>query len=136
MTRFVIDSSAEFCEDRVMEMPMLPISLNALRSRRFWRLTAALLCSFVVFAGFASADDDEHDHDKALRAVERGEIRSLDQVLAAVRARMPGDVVGVELEREHGSWIYEFKIIDPAGQLKEVEVDAKTTAILKVEDDD
>lgn len=114
----------------------IPISLNALRSRRIWRLAAALLCSLVVFAGFAGADDDEHDHDKALRAVERGEIQSLDQVLAAVRARMPGDVVGVELEQEHGSWIYEFKIIDPAGQLKEVEVDAKTTAILKVEDDD
>ena len=119
-----------------MEMPMLPTSLNAPRSRRSWRLAAALLCSLVVFAGFADADDDEHDHDKALRAVERGEIQSLDQVLAAVRASIPGDVVGVELEREHGSWIYEFKIIDPSGQLKEVEVDARTTAILKVEDDD
>ena len=32
--------------------------------------------------------------------------------------------------------VYKFKVLTPAGKLKEVKVDAKTAKILKVEDDD
>ena len=49
---------------------------------------------------------------------------------------MPGTILGVELDVENGRIVYEFDIVDPDGKLKEVEVDAATGDILKVEDDD
>ncbi len=38
---------------------------------------------------------------------------------------MPGEIVGVEIEREKtGAFVYEFKVLTPGGYLKEVDVDA------------
>jgi uncharacterized membrane protein YkoI len=49
---------------------------------------------------------------------------------------MAGEIVGVELETDvPGALVYEFKILTPEGKLKEVDVDAKTAKILKVEDE-
>lgn len=78
----------------------------------------------------ARADDDQA---AARRAVEAGEIRPLDEVLAVARKAVPGDVVKLDLKREKGRWVYELKILDQAGKRREVEIDAKTLA---VEDDD
>jgi uncharacterized membrane protein YkoI len=41
----------------------------------------------------------------------------------------------VELEREHGRWVYEFKIVDAGGRLLEVYVDARTGALLPAGED-
>jgi len=75
----------------------------------------------------------EHDYDRARRAVERGEALALAEILTKVRADLGGEVVGVEFERKRERWIYEFKVIDPAGRLWEVYVDAATATILKRE---
>jgi uncharacterized membrane protein YkoI len=74
-----------------------------------------------------------HDHDRARAALERGEVRPVAEVLAAVSAQVPGDVVEVELERERGRWAYEFKIIAPDGRILEVLVDAATATVIKSE---
>ena len=37
---------------------------------------------------------------------------------------------------DDGSIVYEFDVVDPSGKLKEVDVDAATGTILKIEDDD
>jgi uncharacterized membrane protein YkoI len=81
----------------------------------------------------AALADRERDHDRARHAVERGEALALGDILTRVRSDLGGDVVGVEFEREHERWVYEFKVIDPAGRLREVYVDAATAAILKRE---
>ena len=75
----------------------------------------------------------EHDHERARRALERGEIRPLSEILASVRARIPGEVVKVEIEREDGVWVYELKIVAKDGRFLEVYVDAKTARIIKIE---
>ncbi|HEY7607656.1 MAG TPA: PepSY domain-containing protein [Alphaproteobacteria bacterium] len=86
-----------------------------------------------LLAAPALADeDDKHDHDRARRALERGEVLPLERILAAVRAQVPGEVVGVELEREHGAWVYEVRVIDPSGRRLDVRVDAAKGAILKI----
>jgi uncharacterized membrane protein YkoI len=72
---------------------------------------------------------DSHDQDAARQAVERGEIRPLTDILAAVRGKLPGEVVGVEIESEKGHWIYEFRVLDGKGRLFEVYVDARSGAI-------
>lgn len=82
----------------------------------------------------ALADDDEHDHDRARRALERGEIVPLPRILARVERDQPGQVVEVELEREHGRWIYEIKLVKPGGALVALEYDARDGSPLRRED--
>ncbi|MBR0843245.1 PepSY domain-containing protein [Bradyrhizobium liaoningense] len=66
------------------------------------------------------------DHDDARRAVEAGEIRPLEEILNTIRSKLPGEVVGVKLEREAGTWTYEFRVVDGKGRLFEIHVDAKS----------
>jgi len=77
---------------------------------------------------------DHRDHDAVRQAVERGEIRSLAEILAAVRGQLPGEVVGVEVEHKNGRWLYEFKVVDHNGRLFEVYVDARTAAIERIKE--
>ncbi len=67
-----------------------------------------------------------HDEDEARHALENGEVLPLERVLAGLGSAVPGEVSGLELEKENGIWIYEFKIISPDGQMLKVRVDAKT----------
>lgn len=77
---------------------------------------------------------DEIDRDALRNAVQRGEIRSLAEILKTVRDKLPGKVAGVEVEREHGRWLYEFRVVDPNGRLFEVYVDARSATIEKVKE--
>lgn len=80
-------------------------------------------------------EDEDHDHDRARRALKEGRARPLGEILDLVRAQLGGEVVGVEFEREKDHYVYEFKIITPAGRLREVYVDAMTAEILRSEED-
>jgi uncharacterized membrane protein YkoI len=80
-------------------------------------------------------EDDDHVHDRARRAVERGETLPIAELMERLKTRVPGQVVGVEFEREHGKWIYEFKVIDDTGRLVEVYVDAQSGTVLSMEED-
>ena len=95
-------------------------------------LLAAALLSAVAPAAVAS--DDEHERDAVHRAVEAGEIKSLTDILAAVRGKLPGDVAGVEIEREDGRWRYEFRVVDDKGRLYEVQVDARSGKIERIKE--
>ena len=72
---------------------------------------------------------DSRDHDLVRRAVERGEIRPLSEILKEVRDKLPGEITGVEAERKNGRWRYEFRVVDRKGRLFEVYVDAQTGEI-------
>ena len=88
----------------------------------------------LLLAGAAVADSLDHDHDRARAALGRGEVRPLALILETVTAEIPGEVVEVELEREHGAWVYEFKVIAPDGHVLEVLVDAASGALLEHEE--
>ncbi len=75
-------------------------------------------------------EDDDHAYDRARRAVDRGESLPIAELLERLKTQVSGEVVGVEFEREHGKWVYEFKIIDTSGRLVEVYVDAHTGKVL------
>ena len=83
-----------------------------------------------------TARADDTDHDLARRLLEEGRIRPLAEVVAAVEAKVPGKMLEVEFELEHGVYIYEIKMLRADGRVQEVEVDAASGTILKVEDDD
>lgn len=84
--------------------------------------------------GIAAQDSNcARSQDCAFDAREQGKIRPLSEVLAAARAAVPGEVVKIELEREDGIWVYEIKILTPSGHRREVELNAETLAILKID---
>lgn len=84
----------------------------------------------------ADWDDEDHSYDRARRASERGEILPLSTIYERALARVPGRVLEAELERKHGLWVYELKILDAAGRLLEVYLDASTGALLDHEEED
>ena len=75
-----------------------------------------------------------NERDDMRHAVERGEIHSLAEILAALRGKLPGEVAGVEIERKNGHWFYEFRVIDNKGRLFEVYVDARTAVIERMKE--
>lgn len=102
------------------------------------RFLLPLAMSMAAGAPAAWADDDEseeeeHDHDRAREAVERGEALPLEQVLAAIRGRIDGQIIGVEFERDHGVWIYEFRVVEDGGRVVEILADARTAEIVGIE---
>jgi uncharacterized membrane protein YkoI len=101
------------------------------------RLCHALVALSILLsaASPALADESRRDQDEAREAVERGAIRPLEEILAKLRERFPGDVVKIKLEREHGLWVYEFRLLDPRGRLREITVDAATGAVTESGED-
>ncbi len=97
----------------------------------------AALCALILTApAYARDDDDAADQALARKALQEGRIRALSEITEQVKAKLPGTILAVELEVEHGRIVYEFKVVDPAGKLMEVEVDAATAEIVSIEDDD
>jgi uncharacterized membrane protein YkoI len=93
-------------------------------------LTAIGFGAAAALLPLAVSADRGRDYEQARRAVEQGEVLALAEILTRVRTDLGGEVVGVEFERKHDRWVYEFKVIDAAGRLWEVYVDATTAAIL------
>jgi uncharacterized membrane protein YkoI len=71
------------------------------------------------------------DHERARAALQAGEVLPLPQLLERVAREQPGQVLAVELEREDGRWVYELKLLDPAGRLVKLEVDARSAELLR-----
>lgn len=51
-------------------------------------------------------------------------------------ARVPGQIIHVDLDMEHGVLVYEVFILSDQGRVFEVEVNAKTGRIMKVDQED
>lgn len=106
------------------------------RSKRC--LIVGLLFTLVAAPVAAPAiADDDLDHELARQALSEGRIRPLTEILETLKTEFPGQILGVELESKGvNSFIYEFKVLTPDGKLKEVKVDAATSKILTIQDDD
>lgn len=73
------------------------------------------------------------DHDQAHAALRRGEIKSLDDILEAVKLA-PGDsFVEIDLDRSDGRWIYELTVLTASGRYRVVTFDAASAEIIKEE---
>lgn len=68
-------------------------------------------------------------------AVARGEVLSLDKILRITERHVPGEVLKVELERWEKGLKYEVKVLAGTGRVREVELDARTGALIKIEND-
>jgi uncharacterized membrane protein YkoI len=91
-----------------------------------------VLC--LLFSHPAHSDDD---HERARRALQKGDIRSLTDIMGQLRAELGGEVIEIKLKNRKGNrnFAYEFKVLTPKGRVSEVLVDATTARILEREVD-
>lgn len=101
--------------------------LDPPRFRSLPRTALAVLLGGLLTAAQAS---DDGDHERAREAVKSGQVLPLRAVLDRLEREHPGEVLEVELEREHGQWRYEVKLLQRDGQLVKLELDARTAAVL------
>jgi uncharacterized membrane protein YkoI len=115
-----------------MENPISDTAMSGRKSSKGLRaaLSAALLLA-LLGAGAGQAGDG-HDHDRARRALESGEILPLRTILERVERDYPGQIMEVELEREDARWIYEIKLLRTGGALVKIEIDARDGALLGI----
>ena len=102
-------------------------------SRQTWSLLLAT--GLLLFGGVTGLADDD-DHELARRALEEGRALPFAEILAKMKPDLPGKVIEVVLEIDDGNLVYDLKVLSPKGRLQEIEVDAATGKILKMEDDD
>jgi uncharacterized membrane protein YkoI len=76
---------------------------------------------------------DAQDHDDALGARARGEIKSLDEILQTLTPRKSDRMVDVVLERRDGRYIYEVTWLTKTGRYRIFTIDATDGRILKDE---
>jgi uncharacterized membrane protein YkoI len=109
------------------------------------RSVSASTVRILVAIGLAAAPVAAGAQDKAARrtqelreirtAVARGQLVPLPRIMAIAQSRVHGDLLKVALEKNRELLIYEVKILAASGQVREVKIDAKTGAVLSVEDD-
>lgn len=106
-----------------------------MRLRRNLIMVALVVALVAAASQLADArDQDELRRDEVRRAVETGQIRSLADILKAVREKLPGEVAGVEIDRKDGRWRYEFRVVDGQGRLFEVYIDARSGEIERIKE--
>jgi len=108
-------------------------------------LVAALSgASFTFLAPtVAFSDDHDSDDDSKMRsatevraAVAQGQLLPLPRILQLAQAHVSGDPIKIELKSKHGRLEYEVKILTQTGRVREVKLDARTGAILKIDEED
>jgi len=96
---------------------------------------AVLIAAGATMQPVAWAKDDKckREQDCALQALKSGEIRPLTDVLAVAREKLPGEVIKIELDRDDGVWVYEIKVLTDSGKRREIEINAQTLAVIKID---
>ncbi len=83
--------------------------------------------------------DDDEESDASQKANQAKYAREAKITMAQAKEialkRVPGTITDQELEKEKGKLLYSFDVKDANGKSFYVEIDAKTGAILKVEED-
>lgn len=79
----------------------------------------------------------DHNHDDIRYLRNTGQILSLETIIAYHRRRNPGgQLLEAELELKRGRHVYELKILDDDGAVREFEYDARTGDLWNLERED
>jgi len=97
-------------------------------------LVAAILVSFTL--PVQAGEDISYVEARKLQA--SGEILSFEKIAEIARKIKPGEILETELERSRksGLYIYELEILDANGVVWELDINAKTGELMKIEIDD
>ena len=91
-------------------------------------IVGGLACALSVALTAVAGERPRVEEVRQLR--EAGKILPAEEILMRSRKLQPGQVVGLELERERGRLIYEVKLIDNANKFHKLELDAATGDVL------
>lgn len=82
-------------------------------------------------------EKDDDGEDDEVSSEERKAVKiSAEQARRTALERVAGTIVEEELEKENGRIVYSIEIRDKNQKVFDVEVDAETGAIVKVEEED
>lgn len=99
------------------------------------RFLLLLLLIGVSISGMqAAASEDDHELARKLR--DAGEILALEEIVRYARSAKSGELLETELERNDGRYVYEVDILDKAGQVWELKLDAASGRLIEMERDD
>ncbi len=94
----------------------------------------AVISDISIPYAYADNDGSGRSHQRFIRkAVQQKQILPLGKIKQYIENKTKSEIIYIELEREHGQWVYEFKIVDRHGHLREIYVDATNGKILKSE---
>lgn len=102
-------------------------------------LLPALLITFISISTVIAANhknDHDDDHKDARQLVISGDIMPLEKILETVYKTHQGHILEVELEQDDNVYSYEIELLDKNNKVWEIEVDAVTGKLLKVEEED
>ena len=100
----------------------------------FSKMFMSLLIFFVLFQKNIFSETI-NDHEKAIKAVNEGEILPLNEILKNITKNFNGRVISINLkDNEKGlfGWVYDIMIIDNKNNVKQLRVDAGTSTVLSV----
>ena len=99
-----------------------------------WRISmlSAFLCGLLAFSAVPSVGHADNDQDRARQALLAGKVLPLRVVLDKVESQYPGDPVEIEFEEDDGIYLYEIKLLQSAGNIIKLKVDAQTGEIIRV----
>ncbi len=99
-------------------------------------LTIILIFGGVSLGSTTAYSDHKKKKYKNLYQLRKSlKVLPLLTILKKVRPLIKGKIIETEFEMEDGIPIYEFKYIDKNGHVLEMEVDARTGRVIKVERD-
>ena len=102
----------------------------------FLKFFLFLLLFFMFFQNQNNVYSESiNDHEKAIKAVNEGEILPLNEILTNITKNFDGRVISINLkDNEKGlfGWVYDIMIIDNKNNVKQLRVDAGTSTVLSV----
>ena len=100
----------------------------------FLKFFLVLTIFFFLFQNVINSETI-NDHEKAIKAVNEGEILPLNEILTNITKNFNGRVISINLkDNEKGlfGWVYDIMIIDNNNNVKQIRVDAGTATVLSV----
>lgn len=93
------------------------------------RAVLAVFASVILAAAPVWAEGLSAERVRAL--VERGEILALEEILKRHEERPGERIIEIEIEQKRGAYVYEIKVLRPDGRYRELEIDARTGALVR-----
>lgn len=101
-------------------------------------LIAVLVATILVSGNMPAHAGEDIGHVEARKLQAEGMILSFEKIADLARKAKPGDILETELERSRksGLYIYEVEILDSKGTVWELNFNAATGELIKIEIDD
>lgn len=100
------------------------------------RIKHLVILFLVLSLSSPALADKRGERDSLRRAVESGQLLSLEQILSRVENVTGSRIVEIELDDEDGVAVYEIYFLDKRGRRQEIKVRAADAVILEFESDD